>query len=341
MLALFLSFQFDRELRGEGLTMLRLSDSWVWDFWTADDGDQYHLFFLHAPRHLINPDARHYKASIGHAVSANLRDWQRLDDALARSTPTAFDDLATWTGSVVQHPDGTWFLFYTGTTLVDGTNVQTIGYATSDDLTTWTKAPGPVLEADPRWYEKLADGQWHDEAFRDPWVLADPDGRGWHLLATGRSNHGPADDRGVVAHAWSPDLRNWQVRPPLSDPGSGFGQLEVVQPVQVDGLWFLIFNCLASDLSAARLATGTTGGVWAARADGPLGPYQVADAQQLTDSRLYVGKVVTDRETRTPWFLAFRNDSPEGFVGEITDPMSLAVRDGRLVADSQPLEGWL
>lgn len=321
--------------------MLRLDDSWVWDFWTADDGELYHLFFLHAPRSLGNPDDRHYNASIGHAVSTDLTNWRRLDDAVTRSDAPAFDDLATWTGSIVQHPDGTWYLYYTGTTLHDGANVQSIGYATSPDLTTWTKAPGPVLEADPRWYEKLADGQWHDEAFRDPWVLPDPTGNGWHLLATARANHGPADDRGVVAHAWSPDLHTWELRPPLSEPGQGFGQLEVVQPVNLDGQWYLIFNCLASDVSHSRRATGTSGGVWAARADGPLGPYDIADAQQLTDSQLYVGKVVTERTTGSPMFLAFRNDGPDGFVGEITDPVHLTTRDDAVMAASEPIQGWI
>ncbi|WP_147068052.1 hypothetical protein [Terrabacter aerolatus] len=54
--------------------------------------------------------------------------------------------------------------------------MQSIGYAVSTDLMTWDKAPGPALSADPRWYETIADGNWHDKAFRDPWVLEDPDG---------------------------------------------------------------------------------------------------------------------------------------------------------------------
>ena len=49
-----------------------LPGSWVWDFWFADDGEQYHLFFLYASRALHDPDARHYRASIGHAVSTDL-----------------------------------------------------------------------------------------------------------------------------------------------------------------------------------------------------------------------------------------------------------------------------
>ena len=34
--------------------MLRLADAWTWDFWLADDGRSYHLYFLKAPRHIGN-----------------------------------------------------------------------------------------------------------------------------------------------------------------------------------------------------------------------------------------------------------------------------------------------
>ncbi len=304
--------------------MLRLPEAWVWDFWTVDDGEKYHLFFLYASRALKDPDARHYRASVGHAVSDDLITWERVTDALVRGDAPAFDDLATWTGAIVQHPDGTWFLFYTGATLTPAGNVQTIGAATSNDLLEWTKLPGPILTADARWYEKLADGMWHDEAFRDPWVFADPDGAGWHMLITARANHGPRDDRGVVGHAWSSDLRTWELRPPLSEPGQGFGQLEVMQTVELAGRPYLVFNCLASDVSAGRLATGTTGGVWIAESAGPLGPYDIAGAHQLTKSDLYVGKLIRLRGSDDHVLMAFRNADAEGrFVGEIIDPVPI------------------
>jgi beta-fructofuranosidase len=76
-----------------------LPDSWVWDFWFADDGDRYHLFFLYASRALHDPERRHLRASIGHAVSDDLVSWTRVADALVRSDAPAFDDVATWTGS--------------------------------------------------------------------------------------------------------------------------------------------------------------------------------------------------------------------------------------------------
>lgn len=311
--------------------MFSLPDSWVWDFWTVEDEDRYHLFFLYASRALHDPEARHYRASVGHAVSDDLVSWERVADALVRSDAPAFDDLATWTGSIIRHPDGTWFMFYTGATMTPAGNVQSIGAATSSDLMTWHKLPGPLVRADARWYETLADGMWHDEAFRDPWVLADPDGNGWHLLITARANHGAADDRGVIGHAWSPDLLRWELRPPLSEPGQGFGQQEVVQPLTMGGQDFLIFNCLGGDLSAQR-RIGTTGGVWAAQAAGPLGPYDFAGAQLLTDSSQYVGKVVKLLGTDDDHvLLAFNNEGPDGFVGGIGDPRPIRAEAGRLV----------
>ena len=248
-----------------------------------------------------------------------------LDSQLSLS---AAQSIAASAGDVVSTN-----IYDTGATAAPGgSNVQSICYATSPDLYEWTKG-GQILSADPQWYEKLSDGQWHDEAFRDPWVFADPNGDGWHLLITARANHGPADDRGVVGHATSPDLVSWTLQPPLSEPGQGYGQLEVFETVRLEGRDYLVFNCLAGDLSAAHRATGTTGGVWLAPAESPLGPYDLAGAQQLTDHTQYVGRFVHDRSGHAV-FLAFRNVGPEGgFVGSITDPQRVVVNDAQVVIE--------
>ncbi|MFC0432106.1 glycoside hydrolase family 68 protein [Kutzneria buriramensis] len=313
--------------------MFSLPDSWVWDFWFADDGDRYHLFFLYASRALHDPEARHYRASIGHAVSTDLADWTRIEDALVRADAPAFDDLATWTGSVVRHPDGTWFLFYTGAAAApDGKNVQRIGYATSQDLVTWQRNPeNPVLAADSRWYETLDVGVWHDEAFRDPWVFADPNGDGWHMLITARATAGEPFERGVVGHAVSADLRSWEPRPPLTAPGPrGFGQLEVTQVEVVDGRPILVFSCLAEHASVDRRATGTTGGIWAAPAGGPLGPFDIAAAEPVTDDRFYSGRLIRRRSDDRWVLVAFHHRGEDGFVGVISDPMPVAWDGKRL-----------
>ena len=209
---------------------LRLEDKWLWDFWLAQEGPDYHLFYLQAPRSLPDPDLRHWHVSIGHAVSADLRNWEILPDALAPSDGDAWDDYTTWTGSIIRH-EGLWYMFYTGAARAEDGLVQRIGFATSADLITWQKYGGnPVLTADPRWYELLDTDLWHDQAWRDPWLFRHPQTGEFHALITARANQGPADERGVIGHARSADLVQWQVEPPLTPPGE-FGYLEVPQLV--------------------------------------------------------------------------------------------------------------
>lgn len=313
--------------------MFDLPGSWVWDYWFADDGERYHLFYLYASRALQDPDARHYRASIGHAVSTDLETWTQVPDALVRSDAPAFDDLATWTGSTVRDPNGTWFMFYTGSTLAEGgKNVQRIGYATSPDLEVWTKHPGAVLEASGPWYETLADDAWHDEAFRDPWVFADPNGDGWHMYITARAPHGDPAGRGVIGHATSPNLREWTLQPPLSTPSeTGFGQLEVMQVEVVDGTPVLLFSCLGDHATASR--SDVRGGTWAVPADSLTGPFHLDDAYPLTDETLYVGRLLQRRDDGQWLLFAFRHQDADGrFVGGVTDPMPVSWVGGRLTA---------
>jgi beta-fructofuranosidase len=317
--------------------MFTLPDSYVWDFWLVDDGDQYHLFFLYASVALQNPDARHHRASVGHAVSADLHSWERIADALVRSDAPAFDDLATWTGSVVQGDDGTWHMFYTGTTLTPLGNVQSVGAATSHDLVTWTKSgANPVLEADPRWYEVITDGTWNDQAFRDPFVYRQKDGT-WRMLVTARANHGPVDDRGVIGTATSADLTEWTLEQPLTEPGAGFGQLEVLNTAEIDGQSVLFFSCLRGELATERRESGSTGGVWAVVAD-EAGAWDPRNAQQITGDDLYVGRVIEDRASGKPVVLAFRNGAPSGrWLGGVIDPLPIQITEGSVVLGASAL----
>lgn len=311
--------------------MLRLASSWVWDFWFADDGDLYHLFFLKASRALLDPDRRHWRASIGHATSSDLTTWVEHEDALVHSDEGSFDDLATWTGSVIRDATGKWRMFYTGVDRHGRGLIQRIGQATSDDLFVWHKlGSSGVVSPDSGIYESLSDHAWPDEAWRDPWVYADPTGRGWHMLVTARTRVGAPDGRGVVGHAWSADLLTWSALTPLSDPGSGFGQLEVIQLAQIEGTHVLLFSCMTPQLSDERRARGETGGIWAVNVDDPLGPYDIANAYKIADESLYVGKAIRARDGG--WvLLAFENLGPDGtFVGQITDPVRLRWDGGHL-----------
>jgi beta-fructofuranosidase len=310
--------------------VLRLDDAWLWDMWFAEDGGRHHVFFLKAPRSLGDPNLRHTNACIGHAVSDDLEHWTTLPDALAPSPSPAFDDRTTWTGSIVRGDVGRWRMFYTGTSTADSGRTQRVGLATSDDLTTWRRHGTPIVEADPRWYEQVTDGGWADLAWRDPFVMADPGGDGWHMLITARATDGAPDERGVIGHARSSDLLQWEVQPPLTAPGSGFGHLEVPQAVEVHGQPVLVFSCLGPELSQTRRARGEQGGIWAAAGASVLGPFDVAAARRLTDESLYSGRLVQDGDAG--WSLvAFRNTQPSGgFAGELTDPLPVrAAADGR------------
>lgn len=312
--------------------MLRLAASWVWDFWIADDGEQYHLFFLKAPRALLDPDRRHWRAAIGHATSTDLTTWTEHADAVIPDDSPTFDDLATWTGSVVRDDTGMWRMFYTAVSRAEGGLNQRISSVVSDDLFTWRReSDRQVLEPDARWYETAETRKWPDQAWRDPWVFRDRDN--WHMLITARASHGDPDNRGVIGHATSPDLIHWTVQPPLSEPGAGFGHIEVVQTVFVDGKPVGLFSCLASDLAHERHAEDPVGGIWAFPADSQAGPFRLADAYRLTDERLYVGRLVQDRAGQ--WqILAFRNDDGNGgWIGEITDPQPVRWVNGRLAIE--------
>jgi beta-fructofuranosidase len=328
------------------LVVLQLAETWTWDFWIADTGDEYHIYFLkaskvyHSPdgrKDLVrNPDGRHTRTTIGHAVSTDLFNWKVCDDVMAPSEEEAFDDLATWTGSVVKGPDGLWYMFYTGISYREGGLVQRIGLATSDDLYRWEKRSDfPPLAADARLYEKLGESTWPNETWRDPWVFPDPEGTGWHMFVTARAKTGADDDRGVVGHAYSLDLLNWEILPPLSESGAGFGDLEVTQISVIDGRPVLLFSCLNREFSIARRSAGETGGgsggVWAVPSESILGPFDIYDAKLITDDKLYAGRMIQNRESQ--WlFLAFANDDAEGnFVGHLADPMSVTWQaDGTL-----------
>ncbi|MFB9746575.1 glycosyl hydrolase family 32 [Leifsonia shinshuensis] len=301
---------------------------WVWDFWLADDGERYHLYYLHAPTSLGDPQLRHRNARIGHAISGDLVEWEDLGEVLSAGDAGDIDSSATWTGSVVRGDDGLWRMFYTGSRFLSPseiTNVETIGVAVSDDLHTWRKDPRLQLQADPAWYEILPDGTWHEEAWRDPWVFRDSAGEGWHMLVTARARGARSrrdTDRGVVGHARSADLLHWTVQPPLSSPGGGFAHLEVPQTVRLGGRDLLLFSCDAAHLTDDRV--GAAGGVWLADAESATGPFDLTGAYLLTPESLYAGRIVEDR-SGTPRLIAFENGGTDGgFLGRITDPLDIA-----------------
>jgi beta-fructofuranosidase len=303
--------------------MLRLPDAWVWDSWyTRDDDGRHHAFFLRASRALLDPERRHRRASIGHAVSDDLRNWELRADALVAADGPAWDDLATWTGSVVRGPDRRWYLFYTGITQADDRAVQRIGLAISEDLETWHRyGAKPLVEPDPTWYEHHDAADWAGEAWRDPWVFPDPDGDGWHMLVTAHAKDGPADRRGVIGHARSADLVNWAVGPPLTAP-AGFGHLEVPQVAVVDGQPLLLFCSNLPRRDAAEQ-------VWAVPGPSITGPWDLSLARPVPVPNLYAPRLVPG--AGGAWqLMGFVEERDGRFAGELGDPIPIRYAAGGL-----------
>jgi beta-fructofuranosidase len=326
--------------------VLRLEDHWVWDSWVADDGELYHLFFLQAPRALGDPGLRHVHATVGHATSRDLVGWDYLGQCLGPAE-TGFDDLGIWTGSVVRaDADGRyqWWMFYTAISTA-GHHVydQRVGAAVSDDLHTWRRVSDqPTLQVDGQWYKTLhldppgttgPDLATVSETWRDPLVLPDPGGDGWHLLVTARAVGAGRNDDGVVAHATSRDLRTWHVGPPLSRPGAGFGQLEVLQNKVIDGRAVLVFTCHPDEMTPDRVAASGRYCTWSVPSPGVLGPWDVTTARPFTaDPDLFAAPLVQLRDGS--WaIIGFRNLESRGEDGFfIHDPVPVTLDgDGYLV----------
>jgi beta-fructofuranosidase len=319
--------------------MLRLPDDWVWDSWIADDGDQYHLYFLKAPRTLVDPGLRHTRATIGHATSADLHAWTYHGEVLVPD-PTGWDDLALWTGSVARGDDGVWRMYYTAiNTRGHGVRDQRIGIVESDDLHSWRRVlDRPAVEADPRWYKTLDGDPTASETWRDPFVFRDPHGDGWRMLITARAKDAAPDDDGVLAEARSADMRHWEVGPPITEPGAGFGQLEVAQVRMVDGRPVLVFSCHPQEQTPDRIERSGRYCTWSVTGHELTGPWDIDRAQPfVAEPTLYAAPLLRQRDG--DWALVgFLNTEAEGVLSfEITAPIPVEVRDGALVAATDDL----
>ena len=288
-----------------------------------DAGDFFHIFHLQAPRKTSNANERHFLASIGHAVSPDLVNWQEIGTALEKSVPGGWDDVATWTGSLIQDPKSKkFFLFYTGVHKSGGGYVQAIGLATSDDLMTFKKYGNtPIASADPRFYNCQEIGA-SDTDFRDPWVFYDQRDQKWHMLITAISKNDPnIKTRGIVGHATSNDLFNWNVEEPLSN-SSGFGQTEVLQVVEEGGKYIGIF-CCGGDLvdSGVSKPARFTGGTYSVPMDSPTGPFHFDQADIFNAPYLYAGRIIRDRKGQLN-LIGFTNaDSDSDAPCVIVDPI--------------------
>lgn len=304
--------------------MFTPKDKYLWDFWIVKHRNIYHLFYLQAPRDIPDPEWRHGLATVGHAISEDLKRWEEVGTALEPGPPGAWDDRAIWTGSVIEYK-GTFHMLYTGTSKAEEGKIERIGLAISTDLTHWEKYhANPVLEADPRWYEVTPfTSPFNEVAWRDPYVIRT---RGqFYAFITARRKVGDRRWRGCIALAKSMNLTEWKIFPPVK-VRARFAQMEVPQVVPRLGSTFLLFSARSEWAKEKNLqVTGT----FFALGDSVVGPFQkVSPLFADTAGTFYGGKIVQDPLGN--WvFLAWIGYKDGQFVGALSDPLPIKMgRDG-------------
>lgn len=319
--------------------MIALDDKYIWDSWYVRDGDTWHAFFLQAPRSLEDPELRHWNVSYGHATSTDLMNWTHLGTCFEPSTDGGWDDYTTWTGSTVKGDDGLWHLYYTGSTKAEDGMYQRIGHATSTDLHNWQRVgDGLILDLtgpNAVYYEdNMETSVWHDRAMRDPWVIRDPEGDGWLMFFTARTRGIEEPNAGGnIGFATSPDGYDWTLQPPVFS--GGYGQLEVPQVLEVEGIWYCLFCTAAEHFSKAQ-AMATPGGPVTGNhyliGETPRGPWRIAPG--FLDGALppnrYAARLI---QTEDGLFIKGFADRPDGgaFRGHVMDPEPVEVTaDGLL-----------
>lgn len=322
---------------------LALKDKWVWDSWYVRDGALWHAFFLQADKSLGDPERRHWHVSYGHATSRDLVSWDYWGTCFEPATGPAWDDYTTWTGSVVRGDDDRWHLFYTGTNRAEAGKYQRLGHATSTDLHRWERVgTGLILDIDDR-YEEFEEGRWHDRAFRDPWVIRDPERPGWLMYFTARKA-GVTErlQAGAVGLATSPDLMDWTLQAPVYV--GGFGELEVPQTFRAGDRWYCVFctnkRFWTREAETALGHAPVTGSHYLI-GDGPRGPFRIAPGPLLDGADpvdRYAARILTTQGGLT--LMGFRwFDRSGAFVGALADPAAVAIDNNGRLALADPTKG--
>jgi hypothetical protein len=204
------------------------------------DGALWHAFYI---RGIEGTPGTSSETQLGHATSADLRNWIVLDPILDAG-PEEWDTRRVWAPDI--RPEGNeWSMYYTG---VSTDLLQRMGAATSSNLKDWSKIPGnPVVEPDSTVYLWSPDLPVPElSAFRDPFQFEYMGET--HLLHTALipDSTVTAGRRGVIHHLVDDGNGAWtDVGPLAANNNTAIGEwreLESVQLIQAQSRWHLLFT---------------------------------------------------------------------------------------------------
>lgn len=295
------------------------------------------MFHLQAPRHHRGKTARDDAATVGHAISKDLKNWRSIGTALKPGPRGAFDDLAIWTGSAIEY-EGMFYHFYTGRSQAEPL-MQRIGLATSQDLLSWSKHEGnPILSADGRYYaaDLARNALGNPPAWRDPFVFADPNGDGFWMTLTARSVEAEGLYNGCIALAHSDDLKSWTLHPPLLN-NHRYDEIEVSQVVVHNGRFYLFFSTAARNYEPGWAEqVGSYTGLHCYVADALTGPYRPVNKYGVvhdSGNTLYAARLLKHEEGSSYMAIGWLNEGARGkFLGRLGQPFTVSIEGERVTA---------
>ncbi|MFA5206436.1 MAG: hypothetical protein WC708_18720 [Lentisphaeria bacterium] len=316
---------------------------YIWDAWAMPTPDgRLHLYHLQRAR---TPEAAKDEDAFGHAVTADLMDWQERPACLGPAAGNPDDDIQPWTGCALWH-QGRGYLYYTMRGSRNQAREQHIGLATATDPDVWTRHPGnPLITPDPALYATAERPTPGVVDCRDLIVVKDPAGPGWYGYFATRRPAKTLPGSSVIGCAYSDDLVRWRQLPPAFAPDK-YACIEVPDVFQLDGRWYM--TCLTGTVYGNRAIFSDPhvhfGTIYAV-ADRPEGPFHELADNVLVGAGSYAaplsvrsfpwegGRYIlyTDRER------AGRTDAGGPGFGTITTPKLLKAKGERLVAAYSPL----
>ncbi len=191
------------------------------EFTLVRDQGWFHLFYL---RENLIPGAP-TQMSFGHAISRDLYAWAEQDTILP-VVPGTFEGTQVWAPTL--HRVGeTWYLFYPG--MRDEPPqyrmAQTITYATSPDLFTWTRRGAPLFDNTIFPWAYVDSTSTIGRDCRDPFLWWDEARAEWLMYVAARPAAQPASM--TIGIAGSTDLETWGDRGqmPLALPQVAFSDV--------------------------------------------------------------------------------------------------------------------
>ena len=307
----------------------------LWDSWFIKVREEYHVFYLQAIP-VNDPEDRHDNAvSIGHAVSEDLIHWKEFPAALERGEGEDWDNLALWTGSVIEK-NNKFYMFYTGRNKSPDIKwIQKTGVATSTDLIHWKKSPlNPILEAGIYYSADNNKNKLNRiGAWRDPYVFQHPASKKYYMTLSARDKNRDAEYNGCVALAESNDLLHWKILPPVFSPGI-YDEIETTQIIFHKGFYYLFFSTQAGNYHPGIAEKhGAHTGLHCYYSDHLFSGYLPVNGHgfiPLNENGLYAVRLMHDN--RNDFIAMGWVDSPEDekFTGKLSFPFTIRIENNKV-----------